>query len=1558
MKLSVVLALDNDWKDWIEIIQTISRREGIWDYVNPYKTKIEIETLHLREPLQPHFLNEYTPIQYSLESASSSTAIPGNPIRRSLNDYEKDELQAYRREKERLARKFEDQKKAMEDLRGTIQQSIDRTLLPYTYECENPYDMLVKLKRRFAPTDFAQQEDLLEKWRQLQTLGKRVDVEKWLMNWEVTYDTCISKKVPYIDGNRPVQEFLAAVKGIAPGFTDGIILQMSQNTDKSYDLHEIIQSFRYFRRQNKDMVKPRGSHGVFEASLQNRTADGDLRSRSNSRKPKDNKPRQACLCGEFHWFNQCFYLNEAVRPKGWLPKKKLSEAIAKEIASSPGLKARIAKNIENNKKYMEKNRTEQKGVFQADSDESETETGFTVTQLFENLNMSVISQGAMASSETYKLRKSTILDSGATLHVCNDRTRMRNVRPAGRNDRIAAGSDILQIEAFGDMDIQAPCKSKPGKVRVITLLNCALVSGFQTNVASLRKFSKKNMSWDQKSLLYMSAGKQKVLCETPFIHNQWVLEYVQIDESVFATSSYKDTPTQGSMQEWHCRFGHANVKALSHLSNATRNAKLTNATTYEKICDICRKMNAKSKVSRRPAVRATVPYERVHFDLIPMKEGSSGDALIAHFICDLVRMNHVYILPNKRQETLMNTVQDFIAYVKTRWEYTVRIFHMDGERGLQTQFDAWAAENGVTIELTPPYTKEPNANIERSGRSLTVRATGLRLEGKLPANMWSEIYIAAGYIMNRTPTKALEWETPLGLLQKLKGISPYQPSVGHIRSYGCKAYAQNKTLDKLDRLESRAHVGFLVGYHASNIWKIWVPSLNRVILSRDVTFDETKHYSEPYVEECLPQTIEKVVSAIEIPDKFAVTRGVRDHDIPYTIEDNVEDVREKEVEKSGENRAKDAEISLQQAGPTGILTPRETPEPYISPYPPLPMATQLLSSSELPSTLEATGLANTEPSVSTQSSKNVPSQTLSAVSADIDPAHIQKGKRNRVSTRRAAYVTALHMDQPNEFVFHTAFNAIDRIPRHKFHRTDLPSPPKYWKEMLAHSHKDSFMAAAIKEYSALKARDTFIEVQSSDHTDEEPLPLMWVFTYKFDNNGYLEKYKARLVARGDLQRNSIFQETYAATLGAKTFRALCAIANYFDLEMKQFDAVSAFTNSQIDEKIIVQCPEGFGQPGKVLLLQKALYGLRRSPLLWFNDLSRTLTSLGLVRVPEAQCLFISPKVMCFFYVDDISVLYHRNFTAEYDEFRTGLMQAYELKDLGDLKWFLGIRIIRDRQLRKLWLCQDSYIDKLVDTFNISTTNPATTPMLTHVLEPFDGQATVQEIHAYQQRVGSLNYSAVITRPDISFAAGKLARYNTNPGPKHLQAADRVLEYLAGTKHLALMYDARTTQPRFEMSSDASFADDVKTKRSTQGYAAKLLGGLFDYSSTLQKSVTRATTEAELLGLSHAATQLYWWIRFFEAIQLDLDEDISLKCDNMQTVRLMLKESPKLVTALKHIDIHQHWLRQEVQRNNLRIDWISTGEMVADGFTKALPIQKHLAFLKNICMENVSAEMLF
>jgi hypothetical protein len=566
------------------------------------------------------------------------------------------------------------------------------------------------------------------------------------------------------------------------------------------------------------------------------------------------------------------------------------------------------------------------------------------------------------------------------------------------------------------------------------------------------------------------------------------------------------------------------------------------------------------------------------------------------------------------------------------------------------------------------------------------------------------------------------------------------------------------------------------------------------------------------------------------------------------------------------------------------------------------------------------------------------------IRSDILPDHIVDGTRSR--KRKEAYATLLQQPHLNEAIYAAFMTGTKRT-----HRDDLPPPPKNWKDLQKHPHRTGFEAALRKEYQAIEDRGTFV-IEPRPHR-HQVLPLIWVFTYKFDTDGYLTKYKARLCVRGDLQQQTI-RDTYAATLAARSFRAIAALIAIFDLDAIQLDAINAFINSELDELVYCELPPGYQIPGKCIRLIRALYGLPRSPLLWLRELGKTLCKLGLTPADEDHCVYTNQYVTVIFYVDDIILLSKTQDRAQMMQFKEALMQTYAMREIGDVQWFLGIRILRDRDQRRLWLSQDSYIDKIVKRFGLETRKMPDTPM-TEPLQKNEGIATAQQIHEYQQKVGSLLYAAIITRPDIALTAAKLSEFVQNPSRQHIDAVDRAICYLHGTMHYAIEYADNTGPNVFTGASDAAYADNADRK-SSEGYLFTLFGGPIDWRATKQKTVTTSTTEAELLALSRAAKEMRWWTRFFNAIGFDIEHEPTIGCDNQQTIGLLTKEAPDLKTKLRHVDIHHHWLRQEVRAKRLSITWEPTNQMIADGLTKLLPKQGHQNFVRLLRLRDITSRI--
>lgn len=689
------------------------------------------------------------------------------------------------------------------------------------------------------------------------------------------------------------------------------------------------------------------------------------------------------------------------------------------------------------------------------------------------------------------------------------------------------------------------------------------------------------------------------------------------------------------------------------------------------------------------------------------------------------------------------------------------------------------------------------------------------------------------------------------------------------------------------KLQENALMGWLVGLDATNIYKVWIPQLDRVIASRDVQIDEKVMY-KPEITTALPDSGQSLSTTINEVDLDEEDLG----QLPVM-----------------ENTTASVPVSMQpetELPPAGLpLTPQISPEPattgeiqveeHVDKSPGMPRPLSPISLHHA-SPRPQTGVSNpntsrkervTDASVlqnlRTASGRNIKlSQKGQDAFETLKTSYAQPQIHKRV--RRHAHALQLERAKLGQQLAH-AFASARSIRTHRKH---LLPPPDFWHQLRRHPEKEGFRRAADAEIKSLEEKGTFKLVDYPE--DKQVLPLKWVFTYKLDDAGYLIRHKARICVRGDLQHHT-GDDIYAATGAYRSFRVLMALVCAFGLICHQIDFKNAFINAHMDEEVYTTCPPGYGKSGKVWKLRRALYGLRKSPKLWFNELVTFLQGLGFEYCPDEPCILVNNEthLILFLYVDDLLVIAHQEYLHQVNEFKTAVHRKYGIKDLGEAISFLNIRILRDIKAKKLWISQDGYIDKLKVKFGIDQSMRTATPLISSYRpQPFEGQATIQQITEMQEKVGSILYAAVVSRPDVSFAASQLSQFTLNPSPEHLRYANRVLAYLQTTQYYAIEFSGSIDKAIegemgddevLQLSSDASFADDPETRKSTQGYLMKLFNGAIMWQSSRQKTVTTSTTEAELLSLSHTARETISLYRLFQQIEFSPEQQPRILCDN-------------------------------------------------------------------------------
>jgi hypothetical protein len=1154
------------------------------------------------------------------------------------------------------------------------------------------------------------------------------------------------------------------------------------------------------------------------------------------------------------------------------------------------------------------------------------------------------------SINEYPLKNSAILDSGSTLHVFNEISRFVRFRTASAGDYIWAGETKVKIQGYGDVDIQV---QGPRGRQLFHLTDVALCENFACNIVSLQQLHKRGFWWDNRpgiNQLRRSNGNSTVtVAFLEFHSNQFVLEHLplEVSRSTFYARRNKFNswttrrPVAGDALKWHLRLGHPGPKVLEHLVNTSKGAKIRGPTTVQ--CDSCGTGKARKQIRREPKEIQEEPGVRLAIDFHdyqPSDKGFTSMMMVTDrwtgFIWD-------YYLEDRTAVSIITALKHLFGMLERQYKVKPKIIECDHEIVSRKHAvrNFIKQDQHMILEPSAVNTQSQNGAAERSAGVIKDKSRTMRIGAKLPYALWPEVNRAAVYLYNRSPRCSSKWITPYDafhtfLAQRDKiSLDPKKPQQAHLKTYGCKAFAMTKEAQlkkiRLQRFDPKAWIGFLVGYDSTNNYRIWNPSLNKVVSTRDVVFNEDAFFSGDV------QQLKDDLLHVNVNELSELLKNIsQPGDTVINTVENQE--QEGPVVLGGFDAVDDDLIDAEDLPPIQVVI---TNPPGLS---------ERLSKESYEPTADELAYPTPE--------STPPASLLASSIENDDPTDL---KDDQIFEAWKAAFTAGALVQhagtlDSKPIDRARIQRILRKPNglKDLHRHDLPPEPEHHHQLEGHPLGTLFEQAEKDHLKGHEDMNTWTEISRSDIRvrGKQILDCRWVYLYKFDKHGRLVKCKARLVVRGDQQLKTAIGNTYAATLAVRSFRTLVAIAAKFDLELIQYDAVNAFVNADLDEEVFMKSPPGHRKPGKILSLNKALFGLRKSPLLWQKKLTSVLQSLGFQPVPHEPCCMTYRGVIIFFYVDDIALAYKLERSELAKELVNQIRKHFDLTGGDPLQWFLGIRVIRDREKRLIWLSQSTYIDKIA---NLAETNQGdSTPMTRDELLPHEALSSKSSINRYQRKIGSLLYAAVTTRPDIAFAVSRLSRFLTNPSPEHHAAADRILLYLKKHKHLGLQFGGGED---YEVSSDASFADNTLDRKSSQAYAMQLFGGLIGWRANKQDTVTTSTTEAELLALSQAAKEGIYVSRLLLELGVRLDDHrIRLLCDNTQTIRLVNDDIARLQTRLRHVDIHNHWLRQEAQKGAIIVRYTPSESMIADGLTKALPKDGHRRFLNQVRLVDIQIRL--
>ncbi|CAI6002189.1 unnamed protein product [Closterium sp. NIES-65] len=978
----------------------------------------------------------------------------------------------------------------------------------------------------------------------------------------------------------------------------------------------------------------------------------------------------------------------------------------------------------------------------------------------------------------------------------------------------------------------------------------------------------------------------------------------------------------------------------------------------------------------------------VHIDLCGPFRVAAKDSSLYFLLLKDRKTRYVWVKPVAKKSDALRVFVQWLAVAERQTKKSVLMLRSDrGGEFLGKQFTDFVNGKGIVHDLTCPYTPQQNGMAEREMRTVVESVWTMLLHMGVQHHWWHLALRQGVWVRNCLERSALP-----------PGTTPYQlltgkkPDLSLARVWGCMVQFLVPEQQRGGKLKPKARWGLNLGVSAaSKGWELLDVDTDRVVTTSYVVFYEEMSLAEWKTEHGpvsgrSSSTPPSDTSSASLPLLAEVgelaTEDVEDVRPPTPPPRTpapplVADLREltsvlaSSDEGSsgtspsarciaggrGDERQVDVGLQSTSIGEEHVQKQVEEQRPTKEQAAVKPTTEQ--SATEQPAGEPITGekLAGT-PTTGEKSAGTPDAVQQNAKGSDGDDGgdveEVQPGPRRSGRLRRppdffvpAAFTTVYDVDDDDDDLLYDDAKEDEEFP--ELDLDMLADPDHRWdistmmvKEALASWKGPAVKAAMEEEIRSLINMGTWELVERPPGVNV--MKNRWVLTTKYHVDDIVEREKARLVVKGFTQvYGADYDETFASVGSYVTLRIFLSIVPVLDLNLMPLDMKNAFLQSKLDRVLYMSQPDYFNDgTDRVCKLLKSLYGLKQSPLLWYLALNDVLVGAGWKKSQVDEALYFKVGeggVACWVLVYVDNLLAASSSAAMLKELKELLEAAFELREISPVQNYLGLEIVRDMSAGKLWLHQQGYADKLRRRFidEEQTERTLKTPVSVGAYAELtfdDEEAQERQEEEYRQKVGSLQFAATTTRPDIAFACSKLGSGLTVRSDQHWREVDRCLAYLANTRDTALEFGGGPESLELVGYVDADDAGDKQNRTSTGGYVFVYGGAAVSWSSQRIKCATLSSTESEYVAATEAGKEGRR-LRFLlaEFRQLDAGKPAVLRVDNKSAITVA--EGMGLTGNLKHMERRQAWLQHMVKRGKFSLQYIPTAEQPAGFLTKAL-----------------------
>lgn len=1025
---------------------------------------------------------------------------------------------------------------------------------------------------------------------------------------------------------------------------------------------------------------------------------------------------------------------------------------------------------------------------------------------------------------------------------------------------------------------------------------------------------------------------------------------------VYAPMQARIARSERTLDEWHAVLGHADSNKIREMArnNSANGFKIVDhAKRPGEGCGGCQtgKGHAASHPeSSRP--RATEIMERIHMDLVgPINPASVGGSRYFLLIRDEFS-TYLFVEFLQSKAEVANILKRFVDKISTMTQARVKIMRSDqGSEFKNSAVQMLCEMEGIVQEFSAVYTPQQNGEAERANRTVLDAARSFLTASSLPNTIWAEAVNCAVHVRNRIANSRTGTKTPYELFYGRK------PSLDRMMPFGQPVQILDHTRGRL-KFDARTTEAFMVGYDSRpNTYRCLKPNLVDIeVTPHCVPADHSTRREEPshqhvnsiFIIEPEPHVCSEQL--IEQPNETTH----KDPPPPRAPSRNDTFIIESGASPAGpshrENLISYPHLTREAPGPPSGLdepvqqAPQQGEQGGGQQF--METARRMFTTNSLQ---EAQQILNPRTSrVQTSRAERAPlGRGTTFVGPPREQTTTAQAPSRPVSLQRSATVHVTPTPQSSAglkahigAVMNNLLGSKSKTPMKNFMAVlnvlESPEPLSFAEAISCREH-DAWFDAIKAELDAHSKNQTWSIVVKPEGAHE--ITAKWIFKKKLAPDGQVERFKARLVARGFSQVAGLdYFEIFAPVVRMDSIRLLFALAAQSNLMFYQFDIATAFLNGIIEEELYLKPPEGVEVPaGHTLKLNRSLYGLKQSPRCWNKRLKELVRGFNMEPTSADPCVFVRTRgeaLILALYVDD-GLLFAKG-RGVIDEFVNYLNKHVQINEVKS-SCFVGVEIVRSPE-GSIFLHQRSYIKRMLERFNMSDSKPKATPLdLNHPLNKEEVlREPIIEGNEYAAAIGSLMYCCVATRPDLSYALSVLSKHTKAPREAHWQGVKRVFRYLRGTMDHGLIYKHAT--PDVLCFSDADWAGDQANRRSTSGMATLYSSGLVCYKAQQQSVVALSTTESEYISASISVKDLIWIRRFLRELRAPMMWRPLLLCDNQSAIRLI--RNPEFHQRSKHIDIRYHFIRDSFESGEFDLEYLQTDQQLADLFTKSLASDRH------------------